>query len=211
MIRPTVAALILVLFHTNAQSAISLSLAQGSQISGPLIVGVGREVEIPIFLNQSFPLDNNEPDLSTDALFSFGFSGAVDGANAEITAFSISGPFIDAGPSDQPLPGSSVQLAGLTFSGATGSSIQLGSITLRPLRAGDFALTLSDTDNRVDDFVTDSGAVLDSLLFPDVRGNQTLFSISAIPEPSSMLALMLGSCACVMMCRRSRSANLRRT
>lgn len=203
MLRRFSLALLYVSFSCTAHAGIVLSFsADGSPVS--FSGTVGSPIEIPVFVRQSAPLAVGEPDLTTDGLAGFGMIGSVDPTFGQVTNFTFASPYV---PLNTPtFPSASEAIAGgdLTFPSPTGSAIQLGTFTVQATSPGNFLLTITD-DPAFDDFVTDSFASIDSVIFP-TGGTSYSANISttstAVPEPSSLLLFSAVAGACIIRRRR---------
>lgn len=161
----------------------------------------GGTVEVPVYLRQ-LSVSPPTPDITTDGLIDFGLSVTLSGGSIAFTAATTDSAFDFGNLStvNSPTSASLVGSVQFTTPGITGSAIKLGSLTIVGNTAGSTStLTLFDTNPgmSVQDFLTEN---LSGNFDSDVFAPAATTTLSVVPEPSGLLAGLLGIAFCAV-CR----------
>ena len=154
-----------------------------SFVPGSTVVNVGDTVNVDIVLTQTMPMTTTPPDppspLNEDGITAFQIPFTLPvGSDFSVTGFGVGSNFTNQ------LSTSSV-LQGFTVSPVTGNSVTLGTYTLTANSVGTSMITTSDTI--FTNFSFDSGNTDDVGIFASFSAP----SITAVPEPSAWMFLML--------------------
>lgn len=207
--RLTLSILVWLLCHLTAQAAlvITFSLDDGGTFTNSVTSGVSDSVQVSVFLSQSDP----ETRLTDIGLQNFGTRATFNPGSVEISNPTVSNPFVPVFDSIDNATGN-LELAGLTFSPVQSANVKLGEFTLLTSSAGTTVLDFGDFDPSASasNFTLGNDVDLDPGLFSSTgqgsdRSRSYRFTVTAVPEPSSMLLASLGGAVLILRRRKLRA------
>ena len=209
--------LLLLSLRSTAQADLMLGFAQGNSFTTSFSKAPNSNLTVQLILTQS----NGETRLSTPGLAIADFQVAINGANISPTAFTFGTGFVDDTSTNSGITGLSTRIAEFesSFTGNNGvtanldsngdttlDSVLLGTVTynIGILASGNYNLTIVKRTE------LGSFSIAAPVLPLDVtnvvsNGSATL-TITAVPEPSSAVFLILGGLLGCVERRRLRAS-----
>jgi hypothetical protein len=200
--------LVWLLCHLTARAdlVLNFSLDDGSTFTNTVTTGLSDSVQVSVFLSQSDP----ETRLTDIGLQNFGTKATFSPGFVEISNPVVSNPFVPVFASIDNATGN-LELAGLTFSPVQSANVKLGEFTLLTSSAGTTVLDFGDFDPSASasNFTLGNDADLDPGLFSSSgqgsdRSRSYRFTVTSVPEPSSMLLVSVGGAALIFRRRKLR-------
>ena len=201
--------------RSTAQADLMLGFAQGGSFSTSFSAAPNSTLTLQLILTQS----NGETRLSNPGLAIADFQVAVDGVNVAPTAFTFGTGFVDDTSTNSRITGLTARIA--EFTGSNGitanvdsngdttlDSVLLGTVTynIGALASGNYNLTvLKRTEQGAFSIAAPQLSLTIDVTNVVTNGSATL-TITAVPEPSSAVFLMLGGLWACVARRRLRAS-----
>lgn len=200
--------------RSTAQADLILGFAKGGSFSTSFSAAPNSTLTLQLILTQS----NGETRLSNPGLAIADFQVAIDGLNVAPTAFTFGTGFVDDTSTNSRITGLSTRIAEFTGSNGITSnvdsngdttldSVLLGTVTynIGALASGNYNLSVQKRTEEGAFSIDNSPGIPLNVTNVVSNGSATL-TITAVPEPSSAVFLMLGGLWACVARRRLRAA-----
>lgn len=173
----------------QADMILGFSVDEGQTFSNTITVNPGELVVFDIYARELNPTNT----LSTEGLSNMGTRATFNNEYGSVTSVAVTNSSFNFLPD----AGFDNGLGELSFTAGTlgavsGADILMGRVEFSALSPGTTEFLFGDWDPFLSDMVSGIGTDLDSLFFNDQLTGTHQFSITAVPEPSSVVLCSLG-------------------